>query len=99
MMSLLIGLLLVLQMPAGAISDGALRDTLTAKYAKKLMTVRGFPTGTRFQFDSDGMLIGGTSGVFTLDGHLRVESVNVSPDRVELRGRQAFLEYDAKTRK
>jgi len=97
-MRLLIPLLLLLQAPTGAISDGALRDALTVKYAKKLATVRGFPTGTRFQFDAVGMLIGGTPGVFTLDGHLRVESVNVSPDRVEVRGRQAFLEYDAKTR-
>src|SRR5688572_14661349 len=98
-MRLLISLLFLLQAPVGSGSDGALRDTLTAKYAKKLVTVRGFPVGTRLQFDASGALIDGTPGVFTLDGHLRVDSVNVSPNRVELRGRQVYLEYDEKTRK
>lgn len=99
-MGLLMSLLLLLvQAPAGTISDGALRDALTTKYVKKLVTIRGFPTGTRHEFDAAGLLIDATPGVFTLDGHLRVESVNVSPDRVEIRGRQAYLEYDAKTRK
>jgi TonB family protein len=98
-MRLLISLLLLLQLPAGPVSDGALRDSLTARYAKKLVTVRGFPTGTKLQFDTEGALIGGTPGVFTLDGNLRVESVDVSPDRVEFRGRQAFLEYNERTRR
>jgi TonB family protein len=97
-MGLLI-LLLLLQAPTGTTSDGALRDTLTAKYARKFVTVRGFPTGSRLQFDSSGALIGGTPGVFTLDGSLRVDSVNVSPERVELRGRQAYLEYNSRTKK
>ena len=98
-MRLLISLLLLLQAPAGPSADGALRDALTAKYAKKFVTVRGFPAGTKLQFDAAGALIGSVPGVFTLDGNLHVESVNVSPDRVELRGRQAFLEYNAKSRK
>jgi TonB family protein len=92
-------LLLLLQAPAGINSDGALRDSLTAKYAKKLVTVRGFPTGTRLQFDAAGALVDATPGVFTLDGHFHVDSVNVSPERVELRGHQAFLEYNARTKK
>jgi TonB family protein len=92
-------LLLLLQAPAGNISDGALRDALTAKYAKKIVTLRGFPTGTKLQFDSSGALIGGMPGVFTLDGNLHVDSVNVTPDRVEFRGHQAFLEYNSRTKK
>ena len=98
-MRFLIPLLLLLQAPSGIISDGSLRDTLSAKYAKKLVTVRGFPSGTRLQFDADGALIGGLPGVFTLDGHLHVDSVNVAPDRVEFRGHQSFLEYNSKTKK
>ena len=97
-MRLLILLLALLQAPNAA-TDGALRDALTAKYAKKLMTIRGFPTGTKLQFDASGALIGGTPGVFTLDGNLHVDVVNVSPDRVEFRGRQAFLEYNSRTHK
>jgi TonB family protein len=98
-MRLLIPLLLLLQVPAGNLSDGALRESLNAAYSKKLVTVRGFPTGTKLQFDADGLLIAGIPGVFTLDGNVHVDSVNVAPDRVEFRGRQAFLEYNAKTRK
>src|SRR5689334_5124105 len=89
--------LLLLQAPAGSLSDASLRDTLTAKYVKKFVAVRGFPTGTRHQFDASGSLVGAVPGVFTLDGGLHVESVYVSPDRVELRGRQAFLEYNTRT--
>ena len=91
--------LLLLQAPAGSLSDAALRDTLTTKYVKKFVAVRGFPIGVRHQFDASGTLIGAMPGVFTLDGGLHVESVYVSPDRVELRGRQAYLEYNAKTKK
>ena len=98
-MRLLIPLLLLLQAPAGTVSDGALREILTTAYAKKLITVRGFPTGTKLQFDATGSLIGSTPGVFTLDGHVHVDSVNVAPDRIEIRGRQAFLQYDAKAKK
>jgi TonB family protein len=91
--------LLLLQAPAGAAADGALRDSLTAKYAKEIVSVRGFPAGTRLEFDTSGALVGSTPGVFTLDGSLRVDIVNVSPDRVELRGRQAYLEYNTRTKK
>ena len=99
-MRLLIPLIILLQAPAGTVSDSALRDALTAKYARKLMTVRGFPTGTRLEFDPAGALTAGaTLGVFTLDGHIHIESVNVQQDQVEIRGRQAFLEYNPKTRK
>jgi len=99
-MRLLIPLLLLFfQVPAGPLSDGALREILTTAYAKKLVTVRGFPSGTKLQFDPAGSLIGATPGVFTLDGHVHVDSVNVLPDRIELRGRQAFLQYNAKDKK
>lgn len=99
-MRLLISLLLLLQAPTGIVSDGALKDSLTARYAKKFFTVRDFPTGTRLSFDADGKLLaGGTPGVFTLDGSLRVDSVNVGADRVELRGQHAFLQYNTRTRK
>lgn len=100
-MRLLIPLLFLLsQAPAGVVSDSALRDSLTSKYTKKFFAVKNFPSGTRLRFDADGTLLeGGTPGVFTLDGGIRVESINVSPDRVEVRGRQSFLEFNAKNRK
>jgi TonB family protein len=99
-MRLLIPLLLLLQAPTGAVSDVALRDSLTSKYTKKFFALKNFPTGTQFRFDADGTpLVPLNPGVFTLDGGLRVESVNVNPERVEIRGRQTFLRFNATTRK
>src|SRR5262245_62348620 len=93
-MRVLLPLIFLLQAP-GASSDRELQEGLNAKYARQLLTVRDFPSGTRLQFDADGKLFsGGSSGVFTLDGTLRVDSVAVLTDRVEIRGRRAFLEYN-----
>lgn len=99
-MRLLIPLLLLLQAPTGVVSDAALRDTLTMKYGRKFYAVKNFPVGTQFRFDADGKPVEPfTPGSFTLDGGLRVESFNVSPERVELRGRQTFLRFNPTTRK
>jgi TonB family protein len=99
-MRLLISLLLLLQAPTGAVSDSALRDSLTSKYTKKYFAVKNFPSGTRLRFDANGALLeGGTPGSFTLDGGIRIEQINVSPDRVEVRGRQTFLEFNTKSRR
>jgi TonB family protein len=98
-MRFLLPLILLLQTP-GASSDKALQETLSTKYARQLLTMRDFPTGTRLQFDADGKLVGGGDpGVFTLDGSVRVDSVSVLPDRVEIRGRHAFLEYNTASQK
>jgi TonB family protein len=99
-MRLLIPLLLLLQAPTSAVSDAALRDALTAKYARKFYAVKNFPTGTQFRFAADGTPVEPvTPGAFTLDGGIRVESVNVSPDRIEIRGRQTFLRFNPTLRK
>jgi len=93
-MRFLLPLIILLQAP-GTSSDRALQEALNAKYARQLLTVRDFPAGIRLQFDAEGKLVGaGNPGVFTLDGSVRVDSVAVSPDRVEIRGRRAFLEYN-----
>jgi TonB family protein len=98
-MRLILPLLLLLQ-AAGTDSDRSIQEILNNKYARKLLTVRDFPIGERFLFDADGKLLsGGTPGVFTLDGTLRVESVRVSSDRIEIRGRRAFLNYNSRTQK
>jgi TonB family protein len=88
-MRLLIPLILLLQAATGGLSDSALRDSLNAKYSKQLLTVRNFPAGARVRFDGDGKLLEGMPGIFTLDGSMRVE----------VRGRQAFLAYNAKTKR
>jgi TonB family protein len=98
-MRLLISLILLLQAGTGEVSDGALKQALNTKYEKKLVTVRGFPTGTRVRFDTEGKLVDGMAGVFTLDGSLHVDSIKVGADRVELQGKQAYLAFNAKTKK
>src|SRR5688572_13401462 len=99
-MRLLIPLLLLLQAPTGVVSDVALRDSLTSKYTKKFFALKNFATGTQFRFDADGKPLEPlNSGVFTLDGGLRVESVNVNPERVEIRGRQTFLRFNPTVRR
>ena len=99
-MRFLIPLLFLLQTPTDAVSDVAIRDALTSRYTKKFFAVKNFPAGTQFRFDAEGaMLAGGAPGLFGLDGGVRVESVNVSPDRIEIRGRQTFLRFNAGTRK
>lgn len=98
-MRFLLPLLLLLQV-AGTDSDKGLQETLNSKYGRKLLTVRGFLTGTRLLFDADGKpLSGGTPGVFTLDGSMRVDSVRVAPDHVEVRGRRVFLNYNTRSQK
>lgn len=98
-MRFLLPMLLLLQ-AAGPASDKSLQDALNSKYARKLVTVRDFLIGPRLLFDADGKLVsGGSPGVFTLDGTIRVESIKLSPDRVEIRGRHAFLNYNSRTQK
>ena len=96
-MRFLLPMLLLLQ-AAGTDSDKSLQDALNSRYARKLLTVRDFLIGPRLLFDSDGKYIsGGSPGVFTLDGTIRVDSIKVNPDRVEIRGRQSFLNYNVRT--
>lgn len=98
-MRFILPLLLLLQ-AAGTDSDRSIQETLNNKYARKLFTVRDFLIGDRLFFEADGkFLSGGSPGTFTLDGTLRVESVRVFPDRIEVRGRRAFLNYNPKTQK
>jgi TonB family protein len=48
------------------------------------------------RFDADGKLLSALlEGLFTLDGHIRVESVNVRADRVDIVGRRSFLSFNA----
>jgi len=99
MVALILPLLLLLQGP-GSGSDKTIQETLNKKYARQLLTLRGFLSGTPILFDAGGkMLSGGKPGIFTLDGTLRVEALNVAPDKIEIRARHVFLEYNSKTRK
>ena len=98
-MRFLLPLLIFLQ-AAGASSDRALQETLNSKYSRQVLTTRQFLIGPRILFDADGKLVsGGTPGIFTLDGSLRVEGVRVTADRVEIRGQQVFLSYNPKAQK
>src|SRR5262245_15405811 len=98
-MRFLLPLLIFLQ-AAGSDSDKALQETLSRKYSRKVLTVREFLIGPRILFEADGKLVsGGTPGIFTLDGSLRVESVRVTANRIEIRGQQVFLNYNARTQK
>jgi len=91
-------LFLFAQAPAD--TDVQIRDRLTSKYGGKLFTVRSTPSGTRLRFDADGKLLTATdAGMFTLDGHIHVESVNVRGDRIEIAGRRSFLSYNSKSGK
>jgi TonB family protein len=97
-MHLILALLLLLQGSGG--SDDQIRERLTGKYVGKLFTVKTFPTGNRLRFDSDGKLIGPVvAGMFTLDGHIHVDSVNVRADRIEFAGKRSFLSYNTKSGK
>jgi TonB family protein len=92
--------LLLLSQATGAESDKTIQEALNTRYARKLLTVRDFLVGTRLVFDADGKLVsGGTPGVFTLNGSIRVDSVRVQPDRIEIRGRHAFLNYNSRIQK
>lgn len=93
-MHLVVVLLLLAQAPAD--SDDQIRDRLTSRYSGKLLTVRATPSGTRLRFDADGKLLSPMNeGMFTLDGHLRVEGVSVRTDRIEIAGRRSFLSFNA----
>jgi TonB family protein len=97
-MHLMLALFLLAQTPAD--SDTQIRERLTSKYGGKLFTVRATPSGTRLRFDADGKLLSPMLvGMFTLDGHIHVESVNVRSDRIDIVGRRSFLAFSAKTGK
>ena len=94
-MYLILALLVLAQSPA-AEPDSQIRDRLTTKYGGKFFTVRGTPSGTRLRFDADGKQVSPMlEGMFTLDGHIHVESVNVRAERVEIIGRRSFLSFNA----
>ena len=100
MVHFILPLLLAFQTTGGANADTAIRATLTSKYVGKVFTIRSFLSGKRIRFDADGKhLDGGKPGVFTLDGNIQVDSVTVSPERVEIRGREAYLIFNTGTRK
>jgi TonB family protein len=93
-MPLVVALLFLFQNPAGISSDEQTRALLTSRYVGKLVTVAGFPSGSRLRFDADGKLLRGTPGAFTLDGNVHVETVNMRADRVDIVGRRAFLAFN-----
>lgn len=94
----LVSLLLLAQAPASSETDRALQDRLALNYVNKVFWVRDFRSGGRWRFDADGTLLeGGDAGVFGIDGSIHVDSVRVSPKRIELRGRRAFLVFDPKS--
>ena len=102
MVHLILPLLLAIQTTVGANAnaDQATHATLTARYVGKTFTVRSFLSGNRIRFDADGKhLGGGTPGVFALAGNIHVDSVTVSPERIEIRGREAFLVFNPRTEK
>jgi TonB family protein len=94
-----VSFLLLLQGPASSQADDkTLEERLTQKYANKIFWVRDFRAGWRLRFDADGTYLrGGDSGLFGLDGSIHVDSVSVGVDRVELRGRRAFLVFESKS--
>jgi TonB family protein len=95
-MHLIFALFLFAQAPAD--TDSQIRDRLTIKYGGKLFTIRSTPSGTRLRFDADGKLLtAAVAGMFTLDGHIHVESINVRGDRIEIAGQRSFLSYNAKS--
>ena len=97
-MHLVLALLFLAQAPAD--SDYQIRDRLTSKYGGKFFMVRDVPSGTRMRFDADGKLLNPTApGMFTLDGSIHVESVNVRAERIEILGRRSFLSFNAKSGK
>jgi len=97
-MHLVLALLFLAQAPADA--DSEIRDRLTSKYGGKLFTVRDAPSGTRLRFDADGKpLSSSPPGMFTLDGNIHVESVNVRAERIDIAGRRSFLSFNAKSGK
>jgi TonB family protein len=97
-MHLVLALFFLAQAPADA--DSQVRDRLTRKYGGKLFTVRDVPSGTRLRFDADGKPLSPMlPGMFTLDGSLHAESINVRADRIEIVGRRSFLSFNAKSGK
>jgi TonB family protein len=97
-MSLIFLVLLFLQPAEFRQTDATLEETLNRKYSGTLYWVRDFRAGFRLRYAADGTYrSGGSSGVFGADGSLQVESVRVRPTLIEVRGRRAFLRFDAKT--
>ena len=97
-MHLILALMLLLQGAGG--SDDQIRERLTTKFVGKLFLVKSFPPGSRLRFDSDGKLLTSVApGLFTLDGNIHVESVNVRPDHIEFDGRRSFVAYSSKSGK
>ena len=97
-MHLVLALFFLAQSPAD--SDSQVRDRLTGKYGGKLFVVRDAPSGTRLRFDVDGKLLNPSQpGMFTLDGSIHIESINVRAERIDILGRRSFLSFNDKSGK
>lgn len=63
----------------------ALELTLQRTYENRILTLRGFPTGRRVRYDTRGERLGSShTGIWTLDGRVRVEQVRLSRDSLRL---------------
>jgi len=72
-----------------------LEDSLRAQYAGKILVLRGFYHADKLRYDSSGTLVGsGVPGDWTVDGIVRVVSIDVSGRGVTVHCDRLNLLYD-----
>ena len=72
---------------------------LQKEYGDKVLTLRQFYGGEHLRFDCSGNLIGTVAtGIWTVQGQLRVQTVSLEGGGVHIRGERLFSFYDDETK-
>jgi hypothetical protein len=76
-------------------SNSLLEQSLRNQFQGKVLTLRHFYADAKLQFDADGNLSSsGKEGSWTTCGRLKIDRVNVSKQKITMKGSRSLLQYD-----
>jgi TonB family protein len=75
-----------------------LADTTTRELNGKTVLLRGFPRGNKLKYTSAGDPVDLKAGLWTVDGYLRVERVELKDRELRIHGKRLAAIYDPKSR-
>jgi TonB family protein len=93
---MLMALTLLVAAPLGAVSRQAIGDMLNKVYENQTLIQRKYYIGDNIHYKADGQAInGGKEGAWTLDAEILVSSVELTQQRLVIKGKRLNFLYDA----
>lgn len=74
-------------------------DIAKQELKDKTLLLRGFPTGRKIEYTASGDPISLQTGIWTVDGFLRVKSVELKQNDLRIRGQRLAAIYNEKSKK